>query len=246
MYSINSNNLGRPCVQTSKTSSLYLHHSKGFKAPPNLAFSSINPIAKSALVHAFLGPMAVPCFCTKSLKIDNYNLAQSSATRYPPQPPRGKSRTRKRRFTRNRPFRNALIKKHSSRQASSPQGNDEKLPDLHPINLTTCDLSDAERFALRRRMLTGRKLLMIWIIFTDAFALHGRNPDDNNHTADERLPTISSTSNWMPPKSSFPEVELFLINNVKKDIFEPTNLRRAKDNLTREARSALGIIEHCF
>ena len=27
MYSVNSNNLGRPCVQTSKTSSLCLHHS---------------------------------------------------------------------------------------------------------------------------------------------------------------------------------------------------------------------------
>ena len=43
MYSINSNNLGKPSVQTSKTSSLYLHHNKGFIAPPNLAFSSINP-----------------------------------------------------------------------------------------------------------------------------------------------------------------------------------------------------------
>ena len=43
----------------------------------------------------------------------------------------------------------------------------------------------------------------------------------------------------MPPKSSFPEVELFL-NNVKKDIFEPKNLRRAKYSLTREERSALG------
>ena len=71
---------------------------------------------------------------------------------------------------------------------------------------------------------------------------HGRNPDDNNHTADERLPTISSTSNWMPPKSSFPEVELFL-NNVKKEIFEPKKLRRAKENLTREERLALGKLK---
>ena len=65
---------------------------------------------------------------------------------------------------------------------------------------------------------------------------------DNNHTVDERFSTISSTSNWIPPKSSFPEVQRFL-NNVKKDIFEPKNLRRAKDNLTREERSALGKLK---
>ena len=71
----------------------------------------------------------------------------------------------------------------------------------------------------------------------------GRNLrlDDNNHTADERFPNISSTSNWMPPKS-FPEVELSL-NNVKKDILEPKNLRKAQDNLTREESSALGKLK---
>ncbi|PFX13953.1 putative G-protein coupled receptor 133 [Stylophora pistillata] len=69
-----------------------------------------------------------------------------------------------------------------------------------------------------------------------------RNPDDNDHPADNRFPTIPSTRDWMPPKSSFPEVELFL-NNVKKDILEPKNLRKAKDNLMREERSALGKLK---
>jgi len=92
-------------------------------------------------------------------------------------------------------------------------------------------------------MSIGRKPLMISRNLRDEIRLaifhHDRNPDDNNHTADECFPTIPSTSDWMPPKSSFPEVELFL-NNVKKDILEPKNLRKAKDNLTREERSALG------
>ena len=164
------------------------------------------------------------------------------------------SRTKKRRFTRNRPFRNALINKHSSRQASSPQGNDENLPDLHPMNLTTCDLSDAERSLLTKgpafcrtpKDVNWQKTIDDLDNFPRRICLavfhHGRSQDDNNHTADERLPTISSTSNWMPPKSSFPEVELFL-NNLNKDIFESNNLRRAKDNLTREERLALGKLK---
>ena len=47
-----------------------------------------------------------------------------------------------------------------------------------------------------------------------------------------------STSNWMPPKSTHPEVELFL-NNVRKDILEPGNLRKPRDNLNKEERLAL-------
>ena len=37
--------------------------------------------------------------------------------------------------------------------------------------------------------------------------------------------------------------EGFLAVNVKKDILEPKNLRKAKDNLTREERSALGKLK---
>ena len=49
------------------------------------------------------------------------------------------SSTKGRRFTRNGPLRTAS---HSNHQASSPQENVEKISDLHPINLTSCDLSD--------------------------------------------------------------------------------------------------------
>ena len=47
----------------------------------------------------------------------------------------------------------------------------------------------------------------------------------------------------MPPKSAYPEVELFL-SNVRKDILEPTNLRKPRDNLTKEERLALHNLKH--
>ena len=161
------------------------------------------------------------------------------------------SRPKKRRFTRNRPLRTAS---HSNHQASSPQDSVENIPDLHPINLTSSDLSDAECSLLMKgpafcptpKDVNWQKTIDDLDKFDRRIRLavfhHGRNPDDNNHTVDERFPTIPSTSDWMLPKSSFPGVELFL-NNVKKDILEPKNLRKARDNLTREERSALGKLK---
>ena len=175
-----------------------------------------------------------------------YNPVQQ-VTRYDPRD--GESRTKKRRFTRNRPIRMAL---HSNHQAGSPraQGNDENLPDLDPINLTSCDLSDVERSLLTKgpafcpapKDVNWQKIIDDIDKFERRIRLavfhHGRNPDDNNHPADERLPTIPSTSNWMPPKSSFPEVELFL-NNIKKDILEPNNLRKAKRQSDERGENSL-------
>jgi hypothetical protein len=44
--------------------------------------------------------------------------------------------------------------------------------------------------------------------------------------------------NWNPPKSNIPEIEVFLAS-VKRELFNPNNLRVAKDNLTQAERSAL-------
>ena len=44
--------------------------------------------------------------------------------------------------------------------------------------------------------------------------------------------------NWNPPKASIPEIEVFLAT-VKRELFNPNNLRVAKDNLTKLERSAL-------
>ena len=71
-----------------------------------------------------------------------------------------------------------------------------------------------------------------------AVFFHGRNAEDNPRMVDDRFPAIPSASQWMPPKPSFPEVEMFL-NIVKNDILKPANLRTTKDNLTREERLAL-------
>ena len=71
-----------------------------------------------------------------------------------------------------------------------------------------------------------------------AIFFHGRNAEDNPRTVDYQFPAIPSASQWFPPKSIFPEVEVFL-NNVKNDIFKPANFRTSKDKLMREERLAL-------
>ena len=67
---------------------------------------------------------------------------------------------------------------------------------------------------------------------------HDKDRDDDNREEESCFPAIRSTSNWMPPKSAHPEVERFS-NNVRKDILEPRNLRKPRDNLTKEERLAL-------
>jgi len=42
----------------------------------------------------------------------------------------------------------------------------------------------------------------------------------------------------MPPKSAYPEVEMF-INNIKQDILSPKNFVTPRDNLTKDERLAL-------
>ena len=164
----------------------------------------------------------------------------------------GQSRSRKRRFTRNLLGRTAPHP--NPHQASLPLANDENLPDLQPINLTSGELSEAEQSLLVRgpafcpapKDVNWQKTIDDLDKFERRIRLavfhHGKDSDESNQTVDERLPSIPSTNNWMPPKSSFPEVELFL-NNVKKDILEPKNLRRAKDNLTKEERLALSKLK---
>ena len=70
------------------------------------------------------------------------------------------------------------------------------------------------------------------------------NATHNTNKVDDRFPAIPSTSQWMPPKASFPEVEVFL-NNVKGDIIKPAMLRTAKDNLRKEERLALRSLKSC-
>ena len=130
------------------------------------------------------------------------------------------------------------------------------LPDLNPINLTSSELTYAERSLLKK----GPAYCPVpkdvnWQKVTDdldkferrirlAVFYHGRDTEDNPQKVDERFPAIPSASQWMPPKSSFPEVEVFL-NNVKSDVLKPSSLRTAKDNLTKEERLALRSLKSC-
>ena len=107
---------------------------------------------------------------------------------------------------------------------------------------STLSLRKDQHFVLCPRTLTGKRWLMTWKKFERrihlAIYFHGRNAEDNLHTVDYQFPAIPSASQWFPPKSIFPEVEVFL-NNVKIDIFKPANFRTSKDKLTREERLAL-------
>ena len=129
------------------------------------------------------------------------------------------------------------------------------LPDLSPINLTSSELTDAECSLLKK----GPAFCPVpkdvnWQKVTDDLEkferrirlvvfFQGRNAEDNPSTANDRFPAIPSASQRLPPKSIFPEVEVFF-NNVKNDIFKPANFRTSKDNLTREERLALRSLKY--
>ena len=174
------------------------------------------------------------------------------ATPYNPAPsdqftPPENSRTRLRRFRRTSQTSNRAPTRDENDVVARPDIN---LPDLNPINLTSSELTDAERSLLTKgpafcptpKDVNWQKVIDDLDKFERrirlAFFHHGRNPDENPRKVDDRLPAIPSATNWMPPKCSSPEVEVF-INNVRKDILEPQNLRTVKDNLTKDERLAL-------
>ena len=55
------------------------------------------------------------------------------------------------------------------------------------------------------------------------------------------FPAIKKTSRWKAPTSRFPELELFL-ESVKKDLFDPNNIRSIPDNLSPGERKALSTL----
>ena len=65
-----------------------------------------------------------------------------------------------------------------------------------------------------------------------------KDPDEPASSKQSHLPPIPGKKSWKPPISKFPELELFL-SNVRKDIFNPRNIRKSQDNLSKGERSAL-------
>ena len=122
--------------------------------------------------------------------------------------------------------------------------------DLKPINLSSQDLSDAETTLLAK----GPSFCPIpkdinWLrvhedldkferrirLATYFYKKEEQPVEDQQGT---NLPPVPSKSKWIPPKSSYPEVELFL-SEIRKDILNPKNCRKPRDNLTKEERLAL-------
>ncbi|CAB4011585.1 Hypothetical predicted protein [Paramuricea clavata] len=84
---------------------------------------------------------------------------------------------------------------------------------------------DLERFERRIRL---------------AVYYHQKNNPENEPNKRENLifPLVPSTKNWTSPKSNNPAIELFL-TNVRKEALNPGNIRKARDNLTKEERIAI-------
>lgn len=150
------------------------------------------------------------------------------------------TRRRSRRFDRRR--REAQDRNITNTRNDEPGHN---VPDLKPINLSSTALTDAESTLLTKgpafcptpKDVHWQKVIDDLDNFDKRIRLpafhHDKNKLDDNREEESPFPVIRSGSNWMPPKSAYPEVEPFL-NNVRKDILEPRNLRKQKDNLTRE------------
>lgn len=76
-------------------------------------------------------------------KKTSYNLAQQQAYHNL----RVRKSGNERRFTKNRPVKSVSLSNH---EISSPQDKDSNLPNLHPINVTACDLTDGVRSLLSK------------------------------------------------------------------------------------------------
>ena len=65
--------------------------------------------------------------------------------------------------------------------------------------------------------------------------------DSNVDNSLPLFPAIKKTSRWKAPASRFPELKLFL-ESVKKDLFDPNNIRPIPDNLSPGERKALSTL----
>jgi len=125
---------------------------------------------------------------------------------------------------------------------------DNNNDDLEPINLTDILLTDDQKKVLKK----GPKFCSApkdvnWMKMTDWKRFerrirltayhHGRKVEqeqDDNSTEEEDVEEIYPKVHgpgryWNPPKSSIPEIEVFLAT-LKRERFNPNNLRVAKDN----------------
>ena len=170
--------------------------------------------------------------------------------------------------TRNRRFKKSLRKSRRKFKTSVEENiNADGISNLNdhalkqdPINLTTSDLTEEQKQVLRRgpsfcpapKDINWMKLHDDWERFQRNVRLkayfHKRNTgiagdqaqdqDSSQEEEQETLPKVPKSKHWNPPRSSIPELEMFLAE-VKKGIFDPSNIRTNKDNLSFKERKAL-------
>ena len=152
-------------------------------------------------------------------------------------------------------------RKSVARRSEPTQGlgnpiNTDGVSKLDPINLTNVSLTEEQKLVLRKgpkfcpapKDVNWMKMNDDWKKFERRIRLtayhHGktveREQDGNQAEEEEELyPRVPGAArNWNPPKSSIPEIEVFLAA-VKRELFNPNIVKVAKDNLNQAERSAL-------
>ncbi|KAJ8025189.1 hypothetical protein HOLleu_35323 [Holothuria leucospilota] len=159
---------------------------------------------------------------------------------------------RTRRFRRNRSTKSRVTSIDNVADVNlTAQTTCPSIPDYSPINLSSTSVSDAEvKLLSKGPSFCPTPKDINWLKTTQdldnferrirlAAYFHDKNAQEVEDVVTPLVfPTIPSNSTWMPPKSSIPEVEVFL-KNLRADILNPENTRAPKDNLSREERKAI-------
>lgn len=159
---------------------------------------------------------------------------------------------RTRRFNKTIRQRRNRRRLHANPSYSEPRNSstDTPLLDLDPVNLTSEELSEEQISLLRKgpsfcplpKDINWLKMQDDWDKFERRVRLkaffHGKQESNKAEDGEKAAFKPPSTSTWNPPKSKHPELELFL-SEVKKGIFNPANINKPKDNLSKGERIAL-------
>ena len=132
-----------------------------------------------------------------------------------------------------------------------PLNQDEELthmPDISPINLASTGLTEPQAKILAKGpSFCPTPKDVNWLKVQDdldkferriRIAVHFGTKNHQDRPESQHYPPVPSKSTWNPPKSTIPEVELFL-SNIREDILDPQNSRTPKDNLSVGERRAL-------
>jgi len=177
------------------------------------------------------------------------------------------SKKRNRRFDKSlRTRRHKNKQNHSIHVIDEDNENVDTNIKLDPINLSNVPITEEQKQLLRKgpkfcpmpKDVNWMKLMDDWKRFERRIRLtayhHKRNittpqaqdtsqeEEDQDSRADEEdlYPKVPSDNGrkWNPPKSNIPEIEMFL-SSVKRQVFQPGNLKVAKDNLSKKERLAI-------